>query len=133
MIRNFVIAACILLFASCSKDNQDKLFGKWQMQKIEANGVVEAVDTIYYNFQHGLFMYQIYSPATDKYPYIYGFNVMESEDKMELEMTSDPVPVKDFLPLTDWTSGKRTFTIDKLTVKELILSSDGKTYTFRKF
>ena len=133
MIKSYVIAACILLFASCSKDNQDKLFGKWQMQKIESDGVVQAVDTIYYNFQHGLFMYQIYSPVTDKYPYIYGFNTMEGDDKIELELTSNPLPVKDFLPLTDWTSDKRIFTIDKLTVKQLILSSEGKKYTFRKF
>lgn len=133
MVKNFLIGACILLFASCNKDNQDKIFGKWQMQKVEANGVTEAVDTIYYNFEHGLFMYQIYSPARDTFMFNYGFSVFEKENKVLLELTDKPGDLDNFIHYTDWASVKRQFTIDKLSVKELILSSEDKSYTFRKF
>ena len=36
MVRNILIAFCVILFVSCSKDTESKLFGKWQLQKVEA-------------------------------------------------------------------------------------------------
>lgn len=49
MVRNILIAFCVILFVSCSKDTESKLFGKWQLQKVEANGDVQNVDTVYFN------------------------------------------------------------------------------------
>ena len=40
MVRNILIAFCVILFVSCSKDTESKLFGKWQLQKVEASGNV---------------------------------------------------------------------------------------------
>lgn len=133
MVRNLMIAACILLFASCSKDVKDELFGKWQLQEVEANGETERVDSIYFNFENSLFMYQIYRPATQSFRSSYGYITPEADDKVLLELTSYPGAVSNFLPDTDWTSAKRIYTIEKLTVKKLIMSSEGKTYVFRKF
>ena len=31
MVRNILIAFCVILFVSCSKDTESKLFGKWQL------------------------------------------------------------------------------------------------------
>ena len=77
MVRNILIAFCVILFVSCSKDTESKLFGKWQLQKVEASGKLR--------------------------------------------------------PYTAWNSSKQTPTIDKRDSKQLILSREGKTYTFRKF
>lgn len=132
MVRNIVVIACIVLFAGCSKDTESKLFGKWQLQQTEANGIVEKTDTVYFNFEHSLFMYQIYTPATDSFRQQYGYNT-ENENNLLLELEDSPRPIQDFLPYTDWKSGKRTYTIEKLDGKHLILASEGKTYTFRKF
>ena len=65
MIKNILITFCVILFASCSKDTESKLFGKWQLQKVEINGDVQNVDTIYFNFEHSLFMYQVYVAKID--------------------------------------------------------------------
>ena len=67
MVRNILIAFCVILFVSCSKDTESKLFGKWQLQKVEANGDVQNVDTVYFNFEHSLFMYQVYVTEIDSF------------------------------------------------------------------
>ena len=59
MVRNILIAFCVILLASCSKDTGSKLFGKWQLQKVETSGDVQNVDTVYFNFVHSKFMYQV--------------------------------------------------------------------------
>ena len=133
-IRSIVVVICsFLLITACSKDTQSKLYGKWQLQEVEVNGVVEKVDTVYFNFQQDLFMYQIYQPQTQTYSYRYGYDIMEGEHTVHLELINNPEPLSSFLPLTDWSSAKRTYTIDKVSNKQLIMYSEGKTYTFRKF
>ena len=127
MVRNILIAFCVILFVSCSKDTESKLFGKWQLQKVEASGNVQNVDTVYFNFEHSLFMYQVYVTEIDSFRHQYGYNTLEGEKTLLLELENDP------RPYTDWNSSKQTYTIDKLESKQLILSREGKTYTFRKF
>lgn len=133
-IKKCIAWVCtILLVVSCGDDFENKLEGKWQLQKVEANGQVHQVDTVWYNFQTSLFMYQIYIPATDSFRYTYGYRTFEKDNQLLLELNSYAQPVEKFLPFTDWTSATRLFTIDKCTTKQLILSSEGKQYIFRKF
>jgi len=121
-----------VVFTSCSKDDNSRLEGKWQMQTVESNGVTEKVDTIYYNFQTSLFQYQIYNPNTDSMRHSYGFKVLDN-NILSLELTAYPNPTGTFLPHTDWESTKRDFYIERLTNSTLILKSEDKKYTFRKF
>lgn len=127
MVRNILIAFCVILFVSCSKDTESKLFGKWQLQKVEASGNVQNVDTVYFNFEHSLFMYQVYVTEIDSFRHQYGYNTLEGEKTLLLELENDPRPISKFLPYTDWNSSKQTYTIDKLESKQLILSREGKT------
>jgi len=78
-------------------------------------------------------MYQVYIPAEDKYVLQYGFNTIKDEDQLELELADDPGPAANYLHYTDWKSKTRTFSIEKLSGKQLILNSEGKRYIFRKF
>ena len=71
MVRNILIAFCVILFVSCSKDTESKLFGKWQLQKVETSGDVQNVDTVYFNFEHSLFMYQVYVTEIDSFRHQY--------------------------------------------------------------
>jgi hypothetical protein len=124
------LSICLAGLAACSKDMDDKLDGKWQIRQIEANGNVQKIDTIFYNFQTSLFQYQIYDSRTNTYPNRYGFKTIKGDNKLLLQLeTSDG-----FLKQTDWTSNERTFTIEKVTGRELILTGENnKRYTFRKF
>lgn len=132
-MKYWILAAVAIILAACSKDTQRKLDGKWQLQQMEANGEVINADTVFYNFQNLLFMYQVYLPASDTYVVQYGFNTVEEDDKLLLQFADDPGPASNFLRYTDWQSEKRTFTIEKLSGKQLILNSEGKRYIFRKF
>lgn len=133
-MKYWILAAvAILLVASCHNDTVHKLEGKWQLQQVEANGDLIEADTVFYNFQNTLFMYQVYIPADDRYVLQQGFNTIKDEDQLILEFANDPRPANEFLQYTDWTSVTRTFTIEKVNGKQLILNSEGKRYIFRKF
>ncbi len=136
-MKNSIIAGLfiflLLLVISCSKDVEDKLEGKWQLQHIEADGITQKVDTVFYNFQTSLFQYQILNPATNTTRHIYGFKTLQGEKQLLLEMSYPPANVNDFISLTDWASPERMFVIEDVTSSRLVISSEDKLYTFRKF
>lgn len=132
-MKYWIIAVVAILLAACNNDTEHKLEGKWQLQQVEANGEVIQADTVFYNFQNILFMYQVYIPATETYMTQHGFNTLEGDDQVTLELSDVPRPASQYLPYTDWKSKTRTFTIEKVSGKQLILNSEGKRYIFRKF
>ena len=130
-----MIALCggLLSLIACGDSLERQLEGKWQLKTVEQNGQVETVDTVWYNFQNSLFEYQVYVPAIDSVRNMYGYKTLADDRHLELELVSHFITIKDFLPLTDWSSYKRTFQIEESTGSRLILSSEGKTYTFKKY
>ena len=123
-----------LLLAGCEKEVSDRLKGKWQLKTIEASGNMTPVDTVWYNFQsESLFMYQIYHPAADTFSWLYGYKTQPESHVIHLEFISWTITKEDFLPFTDWEESARTFTVDKINSKQLVLKSEGKTYTFDRF
>lgn len=133
----FLLYVLSVILLSCDDAKKDELEGKWQLIEVTAaNGTVYLVDTVWYNFQNTLFMYQLYEIDTSTYRRCHGFKARDSENRLLLELNSYPVEpyyIEDFLPYTDWTSAQRTFTIALCTRKELILDSEGKQYRFRKY
>jgi len=123
-----------LFFAGCEKEVSDQLKGKWQLKTIEESGHRISVDTVWYNFQsESLFMYQIYHPAVDTFSWLYGYKTHPESHVIHLQFFNWTTLIKDFLPLTDWKEAERTFTVNQINRKQLILTSDGKTYTFDRF
>lgn len=117
--------------ASCDTMTTE-IEGKWQLSKMESDGIVTKVDTVWYNFQTTLFKYQIYDKKSDTYSSCNGLCILENE-KLSLVLVSDPVPAEQFIISTDWSSPSREFFIEKKKHNDLVLSSEGKTYYFRKF
>lgn len=122
------LAAGLLVLTACDKMTTD-LEGKWLLKQIESKGTSTPVDTVWYNFQTSLFMYQLYDTTTGKYDQAYGLNYFEGENEVKLELPEGAA----ILPKTDWDSHIRVFKIEKVSRKELVLSSEGKTYFFDKF
>ena len=77
MMKNLIAITCfVVALVSCNKV-EHKLEGKWQLKTVEANGVVQTVDTVWYNFQTSLFEYQLYDPAKDVYRTNFGYKTLE--------------------------------------------------------
>lgn len=127
------IACCAAALMACEKEGEDELEGKWQLLTVEEGSAVQTVDTVWYNFQTSLFMYQFYTPSTDTYQQNYGYKTWTGSNEIELELISYGGSLSEFLLNTDWSSATRTFTVDKCSGSTLILSSEGKTYSFKKF
>ena len=134
-MRGVSLVFCLIgwLLGSCRKCTEDRLWGKWQLREVVSPAGVEQVDTVWYNFQNSLFLFQVYRPQSDSMQYCYGYNTVTNEMEIQLDLISNPKPVAQFLPYTDWEDRQRTFRIDKLTGSELILSDEEQTYRFRKF
>ena len=130
-----MIALCggLLSLIACSDSLERQLEGKWQLKTVEQNGQIETVDTVWYNFQNSLFEYQVYVPAIDSVRNMYGYKTLVDDQHLELELVSYFITIKDFLPITDWSAPKRTFQIEESTGSRLTLSSEGKTYIFKKY
>lgn len=134
LMKNLIAITCfVVALVSCNKV-EHKLEGKWQLKTVEANGVVQTVDTVWYNFQTSLFEYQLYDPAKDVYRTNFGYKTLEGDTKLDLELVNyGGTPLEQFMRYTDWTSPKQTFTIEQSSVTNLVMSCEGRTYTFKKF
>ena len=130
-----MIALCggLLSLIACGDSLERQLEGKWQLKTVEQNGQIETVDTVWYNFQNSLFEYQVYVPTIDSVRNMYGYKTLVDDQHLELELVSYFITIKDFLPITDWSAPKRTFQIEESTGSRLTLSSEGKTYIFKKY
>ena len=131
--RMIALCGSLLSLIACGDSLERQLEGKWQLKTVEQNGQIETVDTVWYNFQNSLFEYQVYVPAIDSVRNMYGYKTLVDDQHLELELVSYFITIKDFLPITDWSAPKRTFQIEESTGSRLTLSSEGKTYIFKKY
>ncbi|MDR0794741.1 MAG: hypothetical protein LBE79_01600, partial [Tannerella sp.] len=69
----------------------------------------------------------------DTFSWLYGFKTQTESKTIYLELQNWTISLPVFLPMTDWKDRARTFTVDKINNKMLILKGDDKTYTFDKF
>lgn len=133
MKKWMAVAGLAVALVSCDKVER-QLEGKWQLKTVEADGVVQKVDTVWYNFQTSLFEYQLYDPARNTYRTNFGYKELEGDTRLDLELVNyGSITAEEFLRYTDWTSTKQTFTIEKSSATNLVMSCEGRTYTFKKF
>jgi hypothetical protein len=119
------------IFTACDNVSFSPLIGKWQLKTIEKNGEIMPVDTVWYNFQSiSIFSLQIYTPHSNEYLWpLIGFRTQE-DDVVSIRLEDEWVA--NFYP--DWNSVNRSFTIEKVNRKNLLLrSEEGYLYSFIKF
>lgn len=128
-ILTMFLTAILLLTACDDTLTTPKLVGKWQLKTVEKNGMVTPVDTVWYNFQsESVFSMQVYVPQEDTVLVILGMK-QQTDHVLSIELDSET-----YNEYSDWNGIYRTFTIDKLGQKSLILRSEEEyLYTFKKF
>ena len=114
LFQTLILCGGLLHIIACGDSLERHLEGKWQLKTVEQNGHIETV-------------------AIDSFRNMYGYKTIADEQHLELELVSYFITIKDFLPLTDWSTPKRTFQIEESTGSRLTLSSEGKTYKFEKY
>ena len=127
MKKYFFLFIAFALLIACDDIPKSDLIGKWQLKNIEKNGVEYPVDTVWYNFQsESIFAVQVYFSRQDSVSIIRGLRTQEDNAiSIMLEAESG---------LSDWSGLNKSFTIDKVGRKDLILfSEEGHKYSFIKF
>jgi len=136
------LSTCILFLCSCSDDIDSKINGQWQLKTVEENGVVEAVDTVFYSFQKGyVFAFTILSHNnTEKAEISMGYLDFPSDKEVTITMDTSTDEngyfrniQGDFLEVAGWDDYIQTFNVDRINGKNMILSRGQKTYTFKKY
>ena len=129
MYRYCFLFLALLLFAACKDLYNSDLIGKWQLKTVEKDGEETVVDTVWYNFQSmHVFQLQIYVPQQDRVLLLDGVRTQD-DDALSTELATEA-----HLDYTDWPGRNRTFTIDRLDKKMLVLrSEEGYSYSFIRF
>jgi len=132
----FFLACSLLFLFACDKifwqvsGKEADLQGKWQM---------DDADTVYYNFQKSLFQYQIYR-TKDVMSGVFGYYYLRGDTGIELRLLREYANFS--LNHLGWdtlrsATGQDTickeFKIEKFTKKQLILYSNNREMSFRKF
>lgn len=132
----FFVICSMLFFISCDKiflsisGKEADLQGKWQM--INA-------DTVYYNFQNSLFLYQIYLNE-NRIASAQGYYTLYEDTALELRLLRQYSSTS--LDHLGWDTLRseegldtifKVFAIKRFSNKELILSSDNQKLSFHKF
>jgi len=132
----FFVTCTVLFLISCDKlfvgisGMEADLQGKWQQDN---------ADTVFYNFQNSLFGYQIYlNKVTIKQ--VFGYYNMYGDTAIDLRLLSEyadfslkPLGWDTLYSATGQDTIFKSFKIEELTSKKLILRSDNGKTSFHKF
>jgi len=125
----------ICFLASCTNSHLPDVDGMWQLKTIEdAAGHVQTVDSVYYSFQkQRLFTYTQLSGGPMQFDptlIVYGYVDFPANDRMFIHIDASGAGYVSVLP---WHSESVTYTILKLTSKEMVLEDEGDIYRFINF
>jgi hypothetical protein len=132
----FFVTCSLLFLISCDKlfveisGKEAELQGKWQM---------DSADTVYYNFQNSLFMYQIYQKKGE-ISSVYGYYTLYGDTALDLRLlreyagfSLDHLGWDTLRSATGQDTIFKAFKIDEFTSKKLILHSNNGKISFHKF
>ncbi|MCP9612869.1 lipocalin-like domain-containing protein [Coprobacter tertius] len=126
-----LFSGCFLLFLSCEKDDAQKITGKWQLTLTQMPDKEVTTDSIFYNFDKGVFKLQ--TIRTNREEWTVG---MYRLDKDSIFMH---IPDPSFLEIAlsneyyGWHTEFKNFAIRELSRSRLTLSCHDTLYIFRKF
>ena len=136
MKKHVLLSLFLLSFlVSCTDNNLPDVDGMWQLKTIEEKtGHIQPVDTIYYSFQaQKLFTFTRLNVGVSQFEPMcvaYGYVDFPTKNTMLIQMD---ISGAGFFSLLLWQSESVTYSIQKLTSKEMVLENEGDVYRFIKF
>lgn len=122
-----------LLLLSCERYKTYELDGLWQLKTVEdAGGNMTLVDTIFYGIQRECIFSFIVLENENQANVFYGYTDRLSDKELHISMDEKSIMWWDFPALSGWNSTDNLFKIEKITGKNMVLSSEGKIYSFKK-
>ena len=133
-IKKFLIFVFLIACWVACEEGKDGLEGKWQLREMQYDDRVAKVDTVYYNFQFGVFKLQAVNhvPVSSN-EMIGSYSIIEDTIKMSIEQSfaSNLVALKRYY---GWEGPSAKFRIVKRSASTLhLLREDEVLLVFRKF
>ena len=137
MKKTLIFVICILsLLSSCDKlfvgisGKEADLQGKWQM---------DGADSVYFNFQNSLFLYQIYEKK-DVLSQAFGYYTLYKDSGLDLRLlreyssiSLDHLGWDTLVSITGQDTLYKAFKIEGFTKNKIVLSSEDKKISLHKF
>lgn len=133
-IKKFLIFVCLILCSASCEEGKDGLEGKWQLREMQYDDKVVKVDTVFYNFQFGVFQLQAVNRVSIELNSVIGsYNIVEDTIRMNIEpsFAGDLHALKFYY---DWDKPSAQFRIGKHSASKLhLVRDDDVLFVFRKF
>ena len=133
-IKKFLIVVFLIICFVACEEGKDGLEGKWQLREMQYDDRVAKVDTVFYNFQFGVFKLQAVNHIPVSLNEVIGsYSIVEDTIKMNIESSfaNDLAALKRYY---DWDGPSEKFCIVKQSASTLhLLRKDNVLFIFRKF
>ena len=123
----------LVLFVSCSQDNDVKIEGRWQTTSIESPRHSLYTDSLYWSFDKGVCEIQTLLASNAHFTKQIFANFVIYSDSIKISVTDTYFPAAKKNRYLDWNTPQRKFAIRELTTKSLKLSVNDTIYSFRKY
>lgn len=133
MKLKYIILLIVVAFISCSKDNEAKLEGRWQVTTIESPRHFVETDSLFWSFDSGVCEIQTLQASSPHYAEQIYANCLIAEDSIKISIPEKFFYLANRNRYLDWNTPERKFAIRELTNKILKLSVNDTIYSFRKY
>ena len=131
----FSFLILIALLPACSDETKHRVSGQWQLKTINNQGVVSQVDTVFFSFQRGAVFALTVLEDAEKASVSYGYLEAPSDEYLKVSLDAMRLSRR-HAEAWGWNESnqyEQIFMVEKLTGKELILSTDnGRVFHFNK-
>ena len=133
MYKYTLVILFIALFVSCSKDNDDRIEGRWQTTSIESPRHTLYTDSLFWSFDMGVCKMQTLDPTNPHFAEQIYANYLIKGDSIKISIPDKYYYLANKNRYLDWNTPERKFAIRELTQKSLKLSVNDTIYSFRKY
>ncbi len=138
----FILLAFSFCF-SCSDEPEHRMSGMWQLKTVNVSGHESRVDTVFYSFQRGVVFSFTVLLNENETLVSYGYLDFPSEKEMIVSLDTTKNSSGNYININEelvnqygWSNDnkyEKTFLIERLSSKKMVLSSEGTIYSFNKY
>ena len=133
MKLKYIYSILFLAFLSCSKDNEEKIEGRWQTTTIESSRHNLRADSLFWSFDMGVCEFQTLQSSNPHYAEQIYANYRIEGDSVKISIPSKYMHLATQNRYLDWNTAERKFAIRELSSTSLKLSVNDTIYSFRKY